>query len=227
MSIRHHLDPATILRYASGDLETAFAVAVATHLTQCNDCASAVHLAETIGGALLEAEISGTTTGETGTGKTGENFNRLMTRIDEAPSDPMISSTGDDIPTGDIPLPLARHIGPCLDAVRWRRIAPGIRQRRIDLSSNTGSSLFLLHAVSGASIPEHGHGGAEMTVVLEGSYRDVFGHFAAGDVADLDEHAEHTPIVDSDEACICLIATETEARFHGLAGRLAQRFFGI
>ena len=76
-------------------------------------------------------------------------------------------------------------------------------------------------------MPEHGHGGEELTVMLRGSYSDHTGRYIVGDVADLDEDIEHQPVVDSDEDCICLVATEAPTRFKSVWARLAQPFIGI
>ena len=56
--------------------------------------------------------------------------------------------------------------------------------------------LRLLKVAPGHGIPEHGHGGAELTLVLRGSFHDETGRYARGDVADLDETVEHQPVAD-------------------------------
>jgi putative transcriptional regulator len=76
-------------------------------------------------------------------------------------------------------------------------------------------------------VPEHGHGGAELTLVLTGSYSDATGRYHRGDVADLDEDVEHQPVVDPDGPCICLIASETKAKFRGMLARLLQPIIGV
>ena len=93
--------------------------------------------------------------------------------------------------------------------------------------ADTNASLFLLKIGPGRKIPEHGHGGTEMTLILSGSYSDAMGRFAKGDIADLDEHVEHQPVVDSEEPCICLVATEEPTRFKGIVSRLMQPLVGI
>ncbi|MCK5747724.1 MAG: hypothetical protein KAH44_16015, partial [Oricola sp.] len=55
MTIAHHLDDATLMRYASGDLDEAFLVVVATHLAMCDQCRKAVRDAEELGGEMLFA----------------------------------------------------------------------------------------------------------------------------------------------------------------------------
>ncbi len=76
-------------------------------------------------------------------------------------------------------------------------------------------------------MPDHGHGGAELTLVLDGAYADQTGEYGAGDIQDVDENVEHTPMADSGTGCICLIASESPARFKGWIGRLFQPFTGM
>ena len=98
---------------------------------------------------------------------------------------------------------------------------------RLPTSKAARGSLRLLKIAPGKKIPEHGHGGTEITMVLTGSYRDAFGRFGPGDVADLDENVEHQPTVISSEPCICLVATEAPTRFKSFFGRLFQPLVGI
>ncbi len=111
--------------------------------------------------------------------------------------------------------------------MKWKRAGPGVWQKPIKLSDGANSSLRLLRISPDRKVPEHGHGGQEMTLILRGCYQDEIGVFGAGDVADLDEDVEHQPHVVSGEDCICLAATEAATRFKGIAGRLLQPIVGI
>ena len=216
MTARHHIDDSTLLRYASGDLDEAFAVVVASHLALCPECRRSLRIAEDIGGQLLK--------GEDPAPLSDDAFERLMSGLERSGGD-----TGrrveETAPETDVPLPLRRFVGDRLGDISWSRVAPGIRRHRIALGG--ASSLFLLHIAPGKAVPEHGHGGAEMTLILSGSYRDSLGRFAPGDIADLDEHVEHQPRVDSTGPCICLVATEMPTRFRGFFSRLLQPVVGI
>jgi putative transcriptional regulator len=97
----------------------------------------------------------------------------------------------------------------------------------IKLPPHARGQLKLLRIGAGRAMPEHGHGGEEITLVLQGAYRDHMGRFARGDVADLDEDIEHKPVVEQGGDCICLVATEAPTRFKSLAARLMQPFVGI
>lgn len=219
MTIAHHLDEATLMRYASGDLDEAFLVVVATHLAMCDECRKAVHDAEELGGEMLfacePADMNPAA------------LNMLLNRIDvDEPAAEHMPQDSKPL-QGGLPAPLARKVGANLDDISWRRVAPGVKRHVIETDKATTSSLYMLWIAPGISVPEHSHGGSEMTLILSGAYRDDLGRFGPGDIADLDEHVEHQPRVEDEAPCICLVATETRARFSGLLGRLMQPFVGI
>ena len=85
----------------------------------------------------------------------------------------------------------------------------------------------LIKAAPGAVVPDHGHAGAELTLVLRGALIDATGRYGPGDVADLDEEVEHTPAADATAGCICAVANERPSRFHGLLARLLQPWHGL
>ena len=218
MNIQHHLDDTTLLRYASGDLDEAFTVIVASHIAMCETCRRAVRTAEEIGGSFLHGEETAE--------MSVRAFERVMRRVEQdgqpvsAPAAPAAApySAND----GNVPLPLRRYIGNRLEEIPWRRVAPNVRRHAIGLESSTASSLYMLYIEPGKAVPEHGHSGMEMTLVLSGAYRDDLGRFGPGDIADLDEHVEHQPKVEPDLPCICLVATEAPTRFKGVFSRLLQ-----
>jgi putative transcriptional regulator len=222
VTVHHHIDDTTLLRYASGDLDEAFSVVVAAHLAMCSVCRRASRAAEEVGGRLLE-------TGDEAEISIGA-FDRLMQKLDEN-SDRISVATPEQAGSlnraNTVPTPLQRFIGPSLENVSWKRAAPGVRRHAIDLSSATSSSLYMLNIAPAKAVPEHGHGGAEMTLILSGAYNDELGRFGPGDIADLDEHLEHQPKVEPEEPCICLVATEAPTRFKGFFSRLFQPLVGI
>lgn len=219
MTIRHHLDDATVVSYAAGTLGEALAVVAAAHVAMCGECRARVRAAETAGGALLEAEAPA----ELG----ADALAHMMARIERAGEGPP-SRQPIPIRVSDprVPAPLAARLGTGLDDIRWRWLAPGVASHQLAVSP-TGGHLQLLRITNGVAMPEHGHGGTELTLVLAGSYRDETGQYRAGDVADLDSDVEHAPAVDSDEDCICLVATEAPTRFKTLLGRILQPYLRI
>ncbi len=219
MSIEFHLDDATVLAYASGSLSKCLSVVAAAHVAMCDHCRKNVRKAEAMGAALLE-------TSEPEKLSTGA-MSAVFERIDggdwvqpQSRKQPIIEFGSSSA------VPVARVLDCDLDEVRWKIAAPGVGIHVIEKNPDD-SSLYLLKVRPGHKLPDHGHHGQEMTLILRGAYRDQIGRFATGDVADLDEGIEHQPVIEEGQDCICLIATEAPARFKGIVPRLLQPIVGI
>ena len=215
MKPTHHLDYSTLMAHAAGTLDGAFAVVAAAHIAACPVCREALREAEAVGGALLEQMPEGQVS-DSCRARTLAALEGIAPARRVAPQ------------PAALPRPLARLIGASdFNAIAWKTKAPGVAMFDIKLPAGAKGQLKLLRIGAGRAMPEHGHGGEEITLVLKGAYRDHIGRFAAGDVADLDEDIEHKPVVESDQDCICLVATERPTRFKTLAARLMQPFVGI
>lgn len=77
------------------------------------------------------------------------------------------------------------------------------------------------------AVPDHGHRGTELTLVLQGAFRDETDRFGPGDVEIATEELEHTPVAEPGLDCICLAATDAPLRFNALIPRLLQPFLKI
>ncbi len=225
MTIKHHPDETSIIAYAAGTLDEAFAVLVSCHLESCSQCRETLTAAQLMGGSLLEH----TDDAPVADGSFGRLLEKISVSDDKA--EPRIAlpapTKGHISDKRDMPSALSHYIDSSMADIKWKRVGPGVWQKPIELSKHASSSLRLLRIAPGKSVPEHGHGGQEMTLILSGAYQDEIGHFGPGDVADLDDHVEHQPRVVSEEDCICLAATEAPTKFKGLASRLLQPLIGI
>ena len=76
-------------------------------------------------------------------------------------------------------------------------------------------------------MPDHGHRGTELTLVLQGAFRDEVDRFGPGDLEIATDELEHTPVAEEGAPCICLAATDAPLRFRGLMPRLLQPLFRI
>ncbi len=214
MTIVHHLDDATILAYAAGTLGEALSVAAACHISMCPECQTAVRKAEALGGEILDDLQSAAVSDLCRAATLASLDDRIAVKSASSKS--------------DMPLPLQRLLGgQNFTQLRWRKKAPGVAVYELPLSKGAKGSLKLLSIASGMSMLEHGHGGEELTLVLQGAFSDKVGRFARGDIADLDEDTEHCPIIEKGETCICLYATEAPSHFKTFLGRLLQPFLGI
>jgi putative transcriptional regulator len=124
-----------------------------------------------------------------------------------------------------LPAPLRDYVGGDLAAVKWRPIGMGVRQAILPTSRD--ASARLLYIPAGQAVPDHGHRGMELTLVLQGAFRDSEDRFGPGDLEIATEDLQHTPVAEAGADCICLAATDAPLRFNGLIPRIAQSFFRI
>ena len=214
MTIQHHPDVSTLMSCAAGSQPEAIAAVMAAHISICPECAAELRKMEAIGAALFEDVKPATV---------GRQAPVMEARAREALSE----SAGKARPHGDVPAPLVAHVGPNLDDIAWKRLGPGVWHYPLPLSKGAKGDLRLLKVAPGRAMPDHGHGGEELTLMLKGSYHDKIGTFRRGDVADLDGDVEHAPIADDKDGCICLVASEGKVRFKSFFARLVQPLTGM
>lgn len=214
MSIRHHLTDQLLTAYAAGALPEAFNLVVATHISLCDDCRARLAAFEAVGGAVLEEAPA--------VAVSHGSLAATLQRIRDRGKDPIPAPRP---ATGLFPAPLRDHVGGDVSAVRWRNIGGGVRQAL--LPSSREARVRLLYIPAGAMVPDHGHGGTELTQVLQGAFRDGDARFGPGDIGIATEDTHHTPVAEDGEDCICLAATDAPLKFAALLPRIAQPFFRI
>lgn len=213
----HHLNDSLLMGYASGNLPEAFNLVVATHISLCDECRARLESFDAVGGALID-DLDEIKLSE---GALDATFKLISGGA--ALSEIKLNNT----PTSGavLPSPLQGYVGGDLDRVRWRGIGGGVKQAVLKTSSNATARLLSIPA--GAAMPDHGHRGLELTLVLKGAFRDEDGRFGRGDIEIANEDLHHTPIAEPGEDCICLAATDAPLRFRRLIPRIAQPFIGI
>ena len=220
MNIKHHLDEATLVSYAAGSMSQSMALVAACHLSMCPECRERAQKSEAIGGMLLESLEPATID--------DSSLNQVLAMLDEEDIGVEFTrSKPAKTVDSDVPAPLSDYIGDKLENIEWKRIVPGVYYHDLPCKSERGGVSRLLRIAPGKSMLAHTHDGNELTLVLKGSFSDEMGRFTAGDIADLDSEIEHQPLVDSDEDCICLIATDAPLKFSTLLGKLVQPITGF
>lgn len=207
--IHHHISDDLIAAYRTGALSEAFALVVAAHLSLCDDCRAAHELGDVIGGALLDR--SGEAALRDGARE------QMMAALNTPPPPPPMRGSG----VFPAPVMTALRGAP----PRWWMLGGGIRQQI--LSADRTGSVRLLYIPPGRAVPEHGHRGLELTLVLQGSFLDSEGAFHRGDVETAHDEIDHQPVAGPGEPCICLAATDAPLRFHSIMPRLLQPIFRI
>ncbi|WP_426690552.1 ChrR family anti-sigma-E factor [Rhodanobacter ginsengiterrae] len=220
MKPNHHLDDATLLSYSAGALPAALAVVASTHLERCADCRARLLDADQIGGVLIQQQRVDA--------PADDRRAAMLALLDDEPADqrmvlPIESEEAHD--PDRLPGALHPWFGKSMRALRWKRVAPGVQ--RIRASGISGGDLMLLRIAPGSKLPLHSHGGSELTMILDGAYDDMLGHFGPGDVADLDGEINHQPVTSPGVPCICVAATDAPLVFSGWVARTLQPLFGF
>ncbi|MBC7479987.1 MAG: cupin domain-containing protein [Pseudorhodobacter sp.] len=207
--IRHHLNDALLMGYAAGTLPEAFSLVAASHVSLCDDCRARLGAFEVLGGAVLDEGSVAMTAG----------------------AEACMMRSAEDIPApararaGALPGPLADYVGGGLQAVKWRPLGMGVRQAILPTSRS--ASARLLYIPAGVAVPDHGHRGVELTLVLQGAFRDTTDRFGPGDIEIAGEDLQHVPTAEAGSDCVCLAATDARLRFKDLLPRLLQPLFRI
>lgn len=214
-TIKRHPDDATLMSFAAGTLAEPLAAAVAAHASMCPECERELANMELFGAAVL--------TSNEPTGRMD-----LIAVVGRPADGHVIEQVSTAISTTEkLPAPIASAYRLSFDDIPWKRLVPGILHHRLPLSPGVQGDLRLLKIGPGCVMPDHGHGGSELTLVLQGAYADQTGEYCRGDMQDVDEEIVHTPVADRETGCICLIASERPARFKSLVGRLLQPWTGM
>lgn len=202
MNPRHHPSAEILTAYASGVLEPGFGLVVGAHVEGCAACRARIGAFEAASGEAL-SELRAEEVG-------ADALAHVMSRLDEGPA-PTAKPDG---------RPLLERL--TLKPKKW--VAPGVWVAAVDTPHAPQNRVYLLSVGAGMPTARHAHSGAEFCTVLKGAYRDELGVFAAGDFAAAYGELNHQPMVEGDETCVCLFATEGRLKPQGFLGRLA---FGL
>lgn len=215
MNIKHHLSEDLLLAYAAGHLSEGWSLGVACHLAMCPECRDQLNLMEAAGGLLLEElePVSGPS----------ESWAALKSRLDTEAEAPAVPVTRPARAT--LPEPLRSYLGGDMETIKWRNLG-NAKQILIKTGDETTQARLLCIA-AGKPVPEHSHGGRELTLVLTGSFHDSVDSFGPGDVEDADGSLTHQPIAGAEQDCICLAITDAPLKFSSRLVRLVQPLLGI
>jgi putative transcriptional regulator len=215
MPIRHHISDQLLMAYSAGQLPEAFSLVMAVHLSMCDDCKARLGAFDAVGGVVMDrCDVVAMDT---------DSLATTLAKLDM----PLMGTPSSALPhvQSSLPAPLADYIGGDLSAVKWRSLGAGVRQAI--LPTDNAASARLLYIPAGTAVPDHGHRGTELTLVLQGAFHDEIDRFGPGDLEISNEDINHQPIAEAGEACICLAATDAPLRFNTLVPRLLQPFFRI
>lgn len=221
MSVRHHVSDELLLDYASGSLGESWSLAVSTHLALCPESRRRLEALEMTGGALL-SEIAPAGEHEISDDQWTQIRALLTQDAGAAPASQTAAKPGNPV----LPEPLRSYVGGDVDALKWKQLGPGAYH--FPIQTGDGEAIVrLLRIPAGKPVPEHTHGGRELTVVLSGYFKDGDDVFRRGDFEEADQDLTHQPIAGEGEDCICLAVTDAPLKFKSWLVRLVQPVLGI
>ncbi|MCV0378043.1 ChrR family anti-sigma-E factor [Nitratireductor sp.] len=231
MSIQHHISEELLLDYATGQLSEGWRIAVATHLALCPSCRRRLAVMEMTGGALIAEPVDEEATQEAASDESAswESLRKRLAADRAHTSDaerPVNAKASSQAGQTVLPEPLRSYVGGDVDTVKWRPLGRGAYHLPIETDDGT-ARVRLLRIPAGKPVPEHGHRGRELTLVLSGSFHDGDDLFARGDFEEADETLQHQPIATEGEDCICLAVTDAPLKFRSWLVRAVQPIIGI
>lgn len=206
--MKYHPDIELLLKYSSGQLEPALAMAIGLHIKHCEICQSRVKDLESVGGMTLESlpntevELSG--------------FDQLLNDIEELPEEES-NSEYDQLAVAQSDIDLLSQLDKLeLDNMPWQRMTPSIWKAELAMNDPRYQAEILKFSPN-AKIPKHTHVGQEFTLVLQGNFSDKRDTYPRGEFISQDQSNEHQPVA-GPEGCICLAITDAPLKFTGTLG---------
>lgn len=209
-----------LMQYAAGGLSSAEALMVASHAALNPQARKKIAAYEAIGGQMLcSAETRA---------PAPDCLDKIMAKIDGACADtpcgqqamfPLPAETG---LREDIRSLINAH---CKTRQRnWAALTGGIEVIYLKVCDKSPYRLRLVRLAGGQQAPQHRHAGIEITLVLDGGFRDATGHYTTGDMIVIDDPGFiHAPKADA-EGCTCLTLTEAPLRFQSRTVRILNFF---
>lgn len=205
---RHHPPLALVQATACGALGPASSIAMTIHARHCKACARRLAEAESVGGALLERQDPAPFDVEA-------SLADVFARLDARPQAPVYPAE-----VMAAPEELRPAFATALAERRWAFAGPGLRTIALDIP---GADRFaeqpqLLKIEPGHGAPRHGHGAIELTLVLDGAFRDETGVYGPGDLAVATDALTHRPVAEPGRTCLAYAVSSAPMRFTGLLG---------
>jgi putative transcriptional regulator len=221
--INYHPTSDVLGGYVSGDLPASVSVIVASHIEMCEHCrkqvalltekaASAIFTDDDISsiGMDFTSMFSGLTTSDDwGATLDAEELDLIEAITSTTPErSSNLAQTVREIEVAGKRISLPRAMK-SIALGDWKGIGKVSRSRLLLEDNNLKASL--LYIDHGGLIPAHTHKGFEITLLLDGSFKDEMGEYHAGDLIWLDGEHHHSPVTEN--GCVCLTVSSDALHF--------------
>lgn len=203
--IHHHPSAQLIEQFHRGELSPGISVAIAAHLELCECCEGKT--ASVIGDATVEWSEAPPDELET------PAFDGMLEAILTQPQqvhEPVKKITSQKIHLLEhsvlVPEILAKVAG---EQLFWKKLPGGINHAPMVLDRN--AQCEFLYMKPGSQIPQHKHQGIEITLVLDGCFKDDVGEYHPGDFIVRTRDDSHAAT--SDDGCLCFTVLDSPVIF--------------
>lgn len=219
--INYHPTPAVLQAYVRGELAASVSIIVASHLELCERCRRQVAMLteevasqifmedsnshEDVALSMLANLLSNESSNKVFLDNDALDLVQAITEMEPEVSMPQYI-TELEVAGKRIALPRAIK---SIALSEWKGIGKVSRSRLALEDNNLKASL--LHIDRGGAIPTHTHKGYEITLLLQGSFKDEMGEYHEGDFIWLDGEHHHSPV--TEEGCVCLTVSSDALHF--------------
>ncbi|WP_025565558.1 ChrR family anti-sigma-E factor [Psychromonas sp. SP041] len=216
--IKHHPKFELIEAFVNGDLPASLSIAITIHAEMCPLCQQKIaQLTEQVAEQSFEEDAVSLDD------LVDFNYSEATVDdgLDDAFFDSMISNITFSEALDEVAKPVDRSITfkdktyvlpTVLNNVGFGKTANvgKLSRSRLQLNEDEIHS-NLLHINAGGGVPAHTHKGFELTVLLDGSFKDHKGEYHKGDFIMLDGTFTHTPM--SEKGCLCYTVANDALHF--------------
>src|SRR6056300_654251 len=163
--VRHHPSTDFLTEHAAGVLPVAQSACVAAHLSYCQRCRHLTERLEDVGGSHFE-QLDPVPVGDS-------VLDRVLARLEDP--EPLRYARSEASDT-QLPGLLDRLINGDYADLAWKRVTQSLSISYLK-TGDPNHEFALYRIAEGGRIPEHTHGGSEMTLVLRGGFADESGEY--------------------------------------------------
>jgi len=208
--IKHHPNDTILKQFVAGELPATVSLIVSSHVEMCKSCqkhvASLTRLAAEQSFEVSDNLISY----DVDTPELDSDNLSLIDMITALPIEQpsILPKTVTEIEVSNQRVALPRAIR-SIALKEWKGLGK-LSRSRLDIDDGDLRA-SLLHIDKGGSVPSHSHDGFEITLLLQGSFKDEMGTYSTGDFIWLDGKHTHHPV--TDEGCVCLTVSSDAIHF--------------
>ena len=202
-----------LCEYAAGTLDEPCSLIVATHATLCPETRKMVEAYECVGGACLEEceqeQLSDSA------------LENILNRLDgDSEKTVYIKSHPTETLGFSVPKTLEKYIFENSNLpLKWKKALPGMSTYDLPIEGSDNVAR-IIKMEPGAAVPKHGHGGQELTLIIDGAMTDENGTYNVGDLIIQEEGFQHTPVAHKEYGCVCLAVSCAPIKLTGFASLL-------